>query len=173
MDELWQIIPKWPEYAISNFGIVKRIDDYLYHDDEGNEVYKEVNLYTAPSNKLLVHVYGANGHYNLDIARLVCTLFNSEPLPKQRVLFKDKNKSNCRADNLYWGTYQEYLNMFNTKVGRPKGFKKKRMGLCQATEIRNMYKEGSTQMEIAKRFNISQSTISLILNNKLWNFRNL
>lgn len=164
MQEEWRVIPEFPDYEISNTGRVKSANDYLCHDDGGNEVPKLMSPFKSSSGKIMVHLVNIERYTNIDIASYVCTIFNApKPNPKLRVLHKDKDKSNLVYTNLYWGTFKEYCTMYGIKPGRPVGLKKARTSIETIKAIQARYAEGVRQVDIAKEFGMTQPNVSIIL----------
>lgn len=101
--------------------------------------------------------------------RLVATSFINNPENKPCINHKDGNKGNNSVENLEWVTYSENENhALSNGLNNPtelwrryKSFKgSSKLNISDREEIRNMYKTGTTQTELADLFNISQSQIS-------------
>ena len=113
------------------------------------------------------------------VHRLVAKAFIPNPDNKPQVNHKDGNKQNNHVSNLEWVTDQENRqhaidnNLFKT-------IKQKERARCERNnmaklknsdviEIRKLLPNLS-HTEIAKRYGVSRSTITLIANNKTWNY---
>jgi hypothetical protein len=79
-------------------------------------------------------------------------------------------KTDNRLENLEWCTHIE-----NMKHAKEHGLIKKgqdqgnsRLTNDDVIEIRSMYKLGASQVNLSKVYNVTQSLISLIVNNKMW-----
>lgn len=168
MDEEWKIIRNYSDYAISNFGKVKRIKP-------------GPNTYVGKILKLNIDTHGylyvtfcKNGcRKNFLVHRLVMEAFVG-PCPKNKEINHiDGNKENLYKNNLEYVTSSE-----NTKhafkLGLRKGMKGEKSPASKLKErdilkIRKLYKTGKyTQKEIGRKFNVVDSTISEICNYKIW-----
>ncbi len=104
--EIWKSIRESDGYLISNYGNVKRNDNYLKLN--AWSLYKTVRI-------------KMNGKYRtLYVHRLVAEHFIPNPENKEIVNHKDGNKLNNCVDNLEWCTKQE-----NERHAWKKGYKEK------------------------------------------------
>lgn len=103
MKEVWKIIEEAPDYAVSNFGRIKRI--------------------TTKSNAKAGHIktarIGAHGYDQVSLStdgktitrsihRLVCRAFHGRPpTPKHEAAHRDGNRRSNLSDNLRWLTPKE------------------------------------------------------------------
>ena len=93
------------------------------------------------------------------------------------VLHKCDNPSCVRPDHLFLGTQldniQDRVNKNRSSGGRngspPRGIRNPKAKLTyeQVQKIRKFYKNGVTQVVLAKQFSVVQSTIGRIVNNKI------
>jgi hypothetical protein len=82
-----------------------------------------------------------------------------------------KGRAGCiNPNHLSWATHQENMNDKRLHGTQPKGERhfKARVSNEAASEIRRLSRNGSTQIEIAAMFGISQSTTSRIVNRKTY-----
>jgi len=96
--------------------------------------------------------------------RLVATTFIPNPEGKSEVNHKDADKLNNHISNLEWCTPQE--NMSHAKgMGLCLAAQRHRASLdkLQTEEVRELYRTGLTQMGIAKKLKVNQTTISKVL----------
>ena len=71
--------------------------------------------------------------------------------------------------NLEWCTYSENEKHSYRFLGKkPNGINCRKIDVLEITKIKDLYKAGNTQAEIAKIFNVNQSSICLIINNKTY-----
>ena len=107
------------------------------------------------------------------VHRLVAEAF-LERIEGAQVNHKDGDKTNNRADNLEWVSHRENVahaveNKLLETDKRREGARARRNMTWEAVEaIRSAVADGVTQGEAAKLFGISQPTVSLIVNNKIW-----
>ncbi len=97
--------------------------------------------------------------------RVVALAFVGDPSPGQEVCHMDGNPSNCRADNLRWGSRSSN---HMDKVQHGTHHKGERNPSCKLTEsqaIEILAATGS-QRSIAKRYSVCQTTVSLIKQRK-------
>lgn len=91
---------------------------------------------------------------------------------KPQVNHIDGNKANNSIGNLEWCTHRENI-LHDWKMGRRKGLEGEsgsgsKKTVAEVEKIRQMYKYGSTQVELGKIFDISQPTISQIVRKVTW-----
>ena len=102
-------------------------------------------------------------------AHRISWLINRGQIPyEMEVLHTCDNKICVNPDHLYLGTQAENnrdrITRFNGKVaGRPKKF-----SIQEIDVIKDLYRSGMLQLNIAEQFNTTASTISLAVNDKLY-----
>lgn len=102
--------------------------------------------------------------------RLVAQAYIPNPLNKPEVNHIDGDPTNNSVENLEWCTSRENK-IYTVLSGRFKmgGFIKQKLGRQQVSEIREAYSKGNvTQAELAKRYRVSGTTVSCIINWKRW-----
>jgi len=131
----------------SNFKIQKEL---LYENVGG---YLRVKLYKDGKGvKTLVH-------------RIIASSFLPEPEQKKVLInHKDGNKQNNHVDNLEWCDYSE--NLIHAYDVLNRGYSNSKLTDIQIIEIRYLNKQGVSQKELKKTYNVSHSTISEIINKK-------
>ena len=175
MNEEWKDIPNYEGwYQVSNLGNVRSLDRKI--------IYSNGKIYIA-KGKNLKPTLRKNGYYyvtsaknsnkpKFDIHKLVAFVFIDNPNNYPCVNHIDGNKYNNRIDNLEWCTYSEnaiHADRLGLKLrtyGESNGMSK--LTKDDILKIRNLLDEGIKGKDISKMFNIAQSTVSLIKNNKLW-----
>lgn len=106
------------------------------------------------------------------IHRAVATTYLPNPKNKPHVNHLDNNPSNNCVDNLEWCTPGENMAHSAKQGRRPRmmgeenGHAKWTLGYVNA--VRNRFKEGYTQMEISKMYNMPFSTVHVIVRRKQW-----
>jgi hypothetical protein len=122
-----------------------------------------------------VAIYYHSVKQNHKIHREVARHFIPNPFNLPEVNHKDGNKINNFANNLEWCT-PSYNNKHAYSIGlrqpnqKVKGISNGRSKLSeiQIKEIRKRYSDGNTKYKLSKEYNVSWTTISHILNGKLW-----
>lgn len=98
MEEEWRTLDEWPGYRVSNFGqIYSDRGDALVKAHVDRYGHVRVNMYQDPDWK------------TIQVHRLVALAFVEGYFDGARVLFKDDDKENVRADNLVWVTHAEMM----------------------------------------------------------------
>jgi len=86
---------------------------------------------------------------------------------KTYVLHKCDNRKCCNPNHFFLGNYADnQVDAYSKRRKvQPKGeaHTNSKLSNKDAVAIRSLYKEGATQLELAKRFEVSQTTISLIV----------
>jgi hypothetical protein len=173
-DEIWKDIPGFPGYEVSDQG---RVRSYWQLVNEG-EGYIAI-LQNAPQRILrpgYIRRYPRVGlrknltTYVRFVARLVLLAFVG-PCPQgMQACHGDGIRTNCFLENLRWdtpkGNYQDRYKHGTEQLGKKNPSAK--LSEHQVIDIRNLHNKGLTQTEIAKRFNVSQVNIGLIVNRKNW-----
>lgn len=168
MCEQWKIIKEFPNYAISNYGQVKRIG-------------------CSPGvmvNRILHHTISKNGYHSvlfykriegikklkscrLYVHRIVAQSFIDNPTNLPQVNHIDGNKSNNFAGNLEWINYSDnHKHAF--QLGLRKVYRHSKLTPLIVREIKNSPKYYGSRMILANRFNISPYTVDSIRNGKRW-----
>lgn len=157
--EVWKDVKNYNgDYQVSNLGNVRSFVKYKV------------------GGRILKKTIGSHGYYtsslrckNILIHRLVAESFVDNKLNLPCVNHKNGIKTDNRLSNLEWCTYSD-----NNKHAFDTGLKKKGKSLYNSKltkekviEIRKL-KGVLTQTEIAKKFNVSVSLISAVMNNKKW-----
>ena len=105
------------------------------------------------------------------VHRLVCLAFRGEaPSPEHEAAHLNGNPMDNRAANLAWKTKSGNE---ADKVGHETGNRGSRHGMSKLTEdhvreLRALAASGEPQKDLAIRYNVSQTTISNILNGRTW-----
>ena len=168
--EIWKDITGYEGiYQISNHGRVRRIWKKSRTNPEGKLKILKMSITGYGYYSLYLFKNGKRKQYT--IHKLVAVEFIENPLNKPQVNHIDGNKINNHVDNLEWCTCSE-----NIKHAYKTGLKKAKTGADhynskltqkQIDQIRKL-KGLKTHKEIAKMFNVSNSHITRILNNKKW-----
>ena len=159
---------------------INKIEGYdrYYISDEG-EVY---SYYSNGKSKKLCKRINRTGYYYVNLSKngryksksihkLVATAFVDNPNNLNVVNHKDTNKLNNHPDNLEFTTisgnskHAYENNLLNIRYGEDSNLSK--LSEKEVLKIREM-NGNMSQNEIAKKFNVSRSNITQILNRTLW-----
>lgn len=149
--EIWKTIPEYENlYYVSNYGRVKNSDD-LIMKQYFSRGYLVINLTKNHEQKVnRVH-------------RLVAMTFKDNINLKLEVNHINGIKTDNRETNLEWVNHSE-----NARHNYVSGNVVKKLKPEDVVEIKKMLKEGCFQKDIAKKFEVAQSTISEIKSEKKW-----
>lgn len=153
---MFKIIPHYPNYEVSNTGIVRNrtTGNNLKWADNGKG-YKFVHLYNSATPKgrgCLVH-------------RLVLSTF--KPIDgNYDVNHIDGNKSNNNLENLEWVTKSQ-----NTRHAHTTGLFKNKLSIDDVLKIKELLRTtNKTYSEIGREFGVRHSTIWKIANGTLYDY---
>ena len=175
MQEIWLPIPKFEnEYAVSNTGIIKSIYRLV---KSGTSNYKPVK------EKIKTQQLSANGYLSVNlfikqkatkmlIHRAVALAFIPNPKNKPQVNHIDGNKLNNNVSNLEWSTGSEnmihaYKNNLQSPL-RGELASNSKLTENEVLKIRELYKNGTIQKDIAIMFNIDRRLIGKIVHRQRW-----
>ncbi len=174
--EIWKDIPGYEgRYCASNLGNVKSLDWFYYSKGAGKIPYK-INHYgkllkqsISPYGYYYVGLHINSKQYGNLIHRLIALAFIPNPKNKPQINHIDGNKANNHVNNLEWCTQSENM-QHSYKIGLNRMDNdynnNSKLNSFQVRVIRKA--EGLKQYELAKIFNVTNSSISQIINNKIW-----
>jgi len=165
LDEEWKKIKNYP-YKISNFGRVKRIKSM-----QGTFSGKILKPFNDGVGYLSIGLSKNGKVKTFYIHKLVAEAFIGPCPENKEVNHLDGIKENPHADNLEYVTKSE-----NSKHAYKLGLIKKgesrrnsKLDRRKVIEIKKLYEDGKhTQLELAKKFNMSQQAISKIVCGETW-----
>lgn len=178
MKEIFNKIPSFNDYEVSNFGRVRTISRKIryVHAVTKQEHYRQSThrFLKEHYNKLtgykFYQLYKDKKMFNKPVHQLVAETFLKKGLVHDTVNHKDGNKLNNVIGNLEWCT-NKYNHEHATKNGLvaygDRVASSRLNDLC-VFAIKNLLIEGFTHQRIAKLFGVSRATISLINTNKTW-----
>lgn len=162
---------------------MKQFRDSVYFITEDGRVFnsKSKKFLSSTVRNRRYHKIGLFLNYGIKtdflIHRLVaeCYIPNPDNLPQVNHI--DGNKANNHYSNLEWCTsgenikHSHLLGLTRPKRGEKCNFAK--LTKEDIIEIKKLYENGDLyQREIAEKFNVQQSAISRIINNKRWKHLN-
>lgn len=171
--EIWKDIPGFEgSYKISNFGNIK---SYLNRGKPKKE-YENDSTILIPiidNGYMRISLRKNNKTYQFFIHRLVLLTFIGPPPEKNmQGSHKNGNSLNNRLSNLCWETIEDnnkrkYNHGTIFKVPRGEDHYKTKLKDDEIEKIKLLYNTGEyEQSELANIFNVNQSYISKIINNK-------
>lgn len=161
-DEEWRECVENTNYAVSNMGRVKRVNETR------GAVKGEKLLNPVKSHGYMVTHLGVG--QQVRVHRLVCRAFHGEPLPEQTdVHHIDHSRDNNRADNLIWCTSQQNT-QWSIDAGRNNFGTRNGMSTISDDIVRQILHRKATSnlsnIKISKEFNVSATTVDRIVNNE-------
>ncbi len=167
-EEEWKVIRNYSDYAISNFGRIKR----LTHG-RCTFIGRILKPQIDTNGYLIISLCKNGKAKTITIHKLVTEAFLGPCPDGKEVNHIDGNKKNPYVSNLEYVTPKENMKHAyeNSLVPILKGTKHGMAKLDdgRVLKIKKLYKTGKySQGKLAKRFNCRQATISRIINNKLW-----
>jgi hypothetical protein len=155
-------IKDFPNYQISNCGIVRRI--------RADGSYRLLNPFWKDRH-LAVHLTNEWGSQRLYVHRLVLVTYGpSQPDHLPFALHHDDDATNNHIDNLTWGDRKMNAQMA-AKNGRLTPYSQRTfLNRDEAQQVRVRYNNGSSMIQIAKQFGCSRWTVSDIVNNRTAKF---
>ena len=163
--EIWKTILGFNMYEVSNFGNIRS----LFNGK------KRMITKVVQHGYFNVTLYNKNIKKKIQVHRLVAIAFIPNPENKTQVNHISGIKNDNRVDNLEWCTPSENI-IHAYRNGLKKGVRGSKSNFSILKEedilqIKNTYNKGElSQLQIAKMYNISQSAVSLIVNNKRWKY---
>ena len=145
MEEIWKIIPDYPNYKISNLGRVVNIKK------------NKLMTITKHNHYCWVKLSRDNIPKSIRIHRLVAQLFIPNPNNYRCINHKDENTSNNSVNNLEWCDHQ-YNNTYGTRVNRQK--EKIKIPVIQCDIKGNYINEFESINDAANSLNILACNIS-------------
>lgn len=176
-EEIWGELKDYPNYAVSNYGRIKRIKRGIRY--KNRNVGLILKQYLTKEGYLQVFLcLNKQGTYKGKyIHQLVLETFTEKPSQKYEPNHKNGIKTDNKLDNLEWVTRKENL-IHASKLGLlpkehpwakgklPPNTKLKRE---EVLEIKKLLKINNlTHKEISKKYNIGRATITAINMGIIW-----
>lgn len=176
-EEVFKDILNHEGYQVSNLGRIKSLSKKIKCRN-GTRISKDRILKNNSYNGYQRIQMGKKSKHFL-VHRLVALHFIPNPLNKPCVNHIDGVKDNNRVENLEWVTYSEnnihaynFLIQDRSKKNK-ENFKRgsyqhlSKLKEHEVKEIRSIYSKGMGVI-LSKEYNVSQTTILNIVNNKIW-----
>ncbi len=174
----WRIVPRFPDYEISNDGRLRRATDHT-NKKAGLLIRCRVSRNGYP----IYNLTGDDGRITVNAHRIVAWVFLPAPSHGETmVLHADDNKLNCCDGNLRWGTGKD--NSADAKRNgrlalgdkhpcaakpwtRPRGESHARAKLTEQ-DVRQIMMDDRTQKDIAAFYSVDPALIGRIKQGKVW-----
>lgn len=176
MHEVWKDAVRYEGlYQVSNTGKVKSLERIVSREKWHKQKVDERIL--KPANDgykyLMVSLYKNRKRHTEKVHRLVADAFIPNPSNKPQINHIDGVKHNNNAYNLEWVTEKENIQhavLIGLRNDKGENNPNSKLNCEKVIKIRSIYKNSNlTQKDIAKKFNISNTTVSQIVNRKTWN----
>ena len=159
----WRAVQAFPEYEVSNDGLVRRVvgqtKGRVLQGEVGPTGYHRVLLWVRDRReKCLVH-------------RLVAEAFHGAPVgERKQVAHADGVPANNRAENLRWVTAKENAadRERHGRTARGVGNAASKLTPERVREIRAAIAAGESHKKIAHRFGVAKFTIFRIRHRQIW-----
>jgi hypothetical protein len=136
-------------------------------DNKSYIVYSDGKIWSNARNRFCKNSLNRDGYIQSSIGlvhRILATCFIDNPYNKKEVNHVDGNKLNNLLSNLEWCTRAE-----NVKHAYDNKLYNTKLDYKLASNIRDEYSTGNiSSYKLAKKYNVSQSTIMDILKQKIW-----
>lgn len=158
----WKIITEYPEYAISDTGLVKSLQRMVERELYGNTFLKTVNeRILKPSNRngyLFVTLRKNNSHKANMIHHLVARYFIGERKHGLVINHKDGNKLNNSVRNLEYVSKQRNTQHYYQMNGKSCG----KVPISHIAQIIERINDGEECYKIALEYNVTRNDIATI-----------
>lgn len=181
---------KWPDYFQSRGG--EQWKDYSREDLRSKfkvSNYGRVISYPAnnPDQPILLSGYQNAGYHAIPtkkkdgkntliyIHKIVAELFVPNPEGYNKLVFKDRNRKNCRADNIQWLSKEEFADVMRERKSiyyyKPDHKPRTKLTPGKVALLKKMIHDPNRKTRykmIAKRFDINISTLFSIKRGDSW-----
>jgi len=171
----WYIDGVEAAWIDTNYAVTKdgRVWSFIYKSKNGTPNYNnpiESKQITNAAGYQRVKLW-CNSTQNRFVHHLVLNAWRGERPEDSYACHRDDNKQNNNLSNLYWGTIKDNMvdKRKNGRIARGSAIGSSKLNEKEVISMRKEYANGGlTQRQIAKKYNMAQSTIWAALNNKNW-----
>jgi hypothetical protein len=180
--EVWKAIPDFPGYEVSNQGRVrsfwapvsglKRRGNRMFIQDTPQKILSQ---YIDRDGYFKTSMRQNHVNKSIGVHRIVLLSFIGKCPEGNQCRHLDGNRANNNITNLTWGTAKQnqndrFLHGRGHKITCPKGEAQwlSKIKSAEIHEIRYLRKNGYLLREIGKLYGISESNVSMIVNNITW-----
>lgn len=166
LTEEWRTVPGFSLYEASSLGRIRR----PIHWNTGKLVNHIMKFHPTDWGYYSLSLMNDDGDSKSMLVHTIIalTFIGAKPSLLHIIAHWDNNGHNNTPDNLRWATHKENDDDKNRHGTRPIGLGNGNAKISDddVLIIRNAYKSGAKQKDIAEIFNIDNGTVSRICNNK-------
>lgn len=175
--KVFKPIPGFSNYLVSDSGVVvTRARRIRYvHAVTGKEHFRitkerPIKIYSTIQGYYFCQLYRNKQSFNKTIHRLVANAFLPYESGKPWINHKDGNKKNNHVSNLERCTRMQNVQhaMKNGLIATGERVGTSKLTTCSVLEIKKLLTNGVSHSEIANKFNVCKSTITLINTGETW-----
>jgi hypothetical protein len=168
--EVWKTVKPFPDYAISNFGSVKRLTDSNNNRKAGFILKTKANSRTG---YIQVSLWLDGKYHAKMVHRLVLNAFAGDrPTKRHQTNHINGIKDDNRIKNLEWVTPSEnVIHAHATGLSSSRRGEKNNLSVLKSDEvwlIKKLIYHGVLQRIIGNMFKVNRATISYIKSGKTW-----
>jgi hypothetical protein len=175
LEEIFKVIPNTNGiYFASNLGTIKSIDHKVLHSNgvtrtQYGRILKPQKCYKGYYQ---MHIKINGKHVNTGVHRLVALAWIDNPNNYPQVNHINCKKLDNRVENLEWCTNkQNNSHAIENNLMRPNYGEKHHMAKLKnedVKKVRELFKIGFTNKQLAEDYNVSQTAMSKILRNQTY-----
>jgi hypothetical protein len=155
-------------YEVSNFGEIRSLPrNIIYSDGREHEYTGKILKPGISSGYLFVNLHVGGKSYSRKIHNLVAEHFLNKKYNNDEVRHLNGNKHDNRCSNLAYGSRSKNVLDGYSIYGYTNKLQK--LSPMIAAKIRIKYSRGYSQRKLAVIYNVSKSTISAIVNYRIYN----